>query len=217
MATLTYEQVAQLAVNNGFNANDLSNLVTCVAIADAESGCRTDIDNAGTNSDGSVDVGLWQINSPVHDDKLPGQDRRDPNVNAKLMMMISGNGSNWQPWSSYSYHGTVDAKIPGVMSALSGKTFTPGKDVGFGSGFGGVAETVELGGDSGSSGIINMFKTLTDSGFWYRVCKGIIGISLILIGLVGLMVAGGGIGKAVSLASKVIPAGKAAKVVGAVT
>lgn len=74
--------------------------VIAVAIALAESGGNPKAVN-DKNTNGTIDKGLWQINT-VHDGKLPGQDRFDPAVNTKLMMMISSNGTNWQPWSTFN-------------------------------------------------------------------------------------------------------------------
>ncbi|AEQ21033.1 baseplate protein [Rhodococcus phage E3] len=81
------------------------NAIIATAICLAESGGNPKAVSP-PNDNGTIDKGLWQINTPLHDAKLPGQDRLDPAVSTKLMMMISNNGTNWQPWSTYSYHGT---------------------------------------------------------------------------------------------------------------
>src|SRR5690606_33175689 len=98
VATLTIPQIAQLAVNVGVPNG--APLYTAVAIALAESSGRTDAVNTA-NDNGTTDRGLWQINS-VHDDKMPGADRFDPEVNARLMGEISAQGTNWYPWSTYN-------------------------------------------------------------------------------------------------------------------
>lgn len=64
------------------------------AIAMAESGGNPTITNR--NSDGSIDRGLWQINS-VHG-SLSTVDRMG---NARAAVKISGNGRNWNPWTVY--------------------------------------------------------------------------------------------------------------------
>jgi hypothetical protein len=61
------------------------------AIAMAESGGESGASN--TNTDGSVDRGLWQINS-VHG----SQSTFDPIANAKAAVQISNNGTTWRPW-----------------------------------------------------------------------------------------------------------------------
>lgn len=72
---------------------------TMVAIALAESGGKTDAVNRNTN--GSTDIGLWQINS-VHDKILPGADRKDPKVNAGLALIVwQQAGKKFTPWVAY--------------------------------------------------------------------------------------------------------------------
>jgi hypothetical protein len=64
------------------------------AIAMAESGGNPGISHR--NSDGSIDRGLWQINS-THG-ALSTFDRLG---NAKAAVSISGNGRNWNPWTVF--------------------------------------------------------------------------------------------------------------------
>lgn len=84
----SYSQLKALWTANGGNpaAADMA-----AAIALAESGGIPD--NAGTNTNGTVDRGLWQINS-VHG----SLSTFDPNANAKAAILISANGVNWRPW-----------------------------------------------------------------------------------------------------------------------
>lgn len=180
MAILNDDQIAQVAVNNGFPTSDPNNLAVCVAIAKAESGGKTDINNAGLNSDGSVDYGLWQINS-VHDDKLPGQDRYDPNVNAQLMMMISSNGTNWQPWSTYG-NGAYQAQLPEAIAAVSGKQYTvdPSHTLGGGSGSG----STEKVSSNPVSGIENFFSGLANPDTLMRIGQVWGGAIIILVGVI---------------------------------
>lgn len=62
------------------------------AIAMAESGGVVDAINAN-NSNGSIDRGLWQINS-IHGK----QSTTDPVNNAKAAVAISKGGTDWRPW-----------------------------------------------------------------------------------------------------------------------
>lgn len=48
------------------------------------------------NSDGSTDVGLWQINT-VHG----AQATEDPMGNARAAVAISKNGTDWRPWTTF--------------------------------------------------------------------------------------------------------------------
>lgn len=68
------------------------------AIAMAESGGSPSATNYNTN--GSVDRGLWQINS-IHR-QFNGQRLFEPNYNATAAYRISSGGSNWRPWVVYN-------------------------------------------------------------------------------------------------------------------
>lgn len=89
-------QVAGLAARTGLRGRKLQE---SVAISGAESHWD---ENAVSprNSDGSVDRGLWQINS-IHG-KLS---TLDPVGNARAMSKISGKGSNWRPWTEFKNKG----------------------------------------------------------------------------------------------------------------
>lgn len=64
------------------------------AIAMAESGGNPNATDYDSN--GSVDRGLWQINS-IHG----AQSTFDPTGNAQAAIMISANGSDWSPWVTF--------------------------------------------------------------------------------------------------------------------
>lgn len=186
MAVLTVPQIAQLASNVGIPGGET--MFTCCAIALAESSGRTDAVNQ--NSDGSTDKGEWQINT-VHDDKLPGADRFDPNVNAQLMAMISSNGTDWSPWSTYN-NGAYLAHMGEVMQAIGGSTFVPNGAGGAGSGAGNglVVENAQLAVDaqnvdnkSGSSAISKFFQVITTTDGWFRILKVGVGIVVIIVAL----------------------------------
>merc|ERR1712127_665456 len=68
-----------------------SNCATAVAVALAESSgnCKA----SHTNSGGSIDRGLWQVNDYWHP---------DCSCNAGCAKSISGGGSNWSPWATYN-------------------------------------------------------------------------------------------------------------------
>lgn len=79
------------------------------ATALAESGGRSDASNS--NGNGSIDRGLWQINS-VHG----AQSTFDPMANARAAIAISNNGTNWKPWCTAYTDGACGTK---------GGTFAP--------------------------------------------------------------------------------------------
>ncbi len=88
---------AQVGYNAGFRDDSL---VTAVAVALAESGCDPSAVSP-RNSDGSVDRGLWQINS-VHIPPYTVDCLLDAQCNAGAAWDISGQGSTWQPWTTYN-------------------------------------------------------------------------------------------------------------------
>jgi hypothetical protein len=64
-------------------------------VAEAESGGRQYATNA--NSDGTIDRGYWQINSshgPLS--------TFDAHGNARAAVLISGDGTDWTPWTTYN-------------------------------------------------------------------------------------------------------------------
>ena len=91
-AALSLAQIATLWLAAGGAA---SSAAVATAVAMAESGghiMATDDDRNGT-----VDRGLWQINS-VHG----ALSTYDPAGNAKAAIQISANGKNWTPWVTYN-------------------------------------------------------------------------------------------------------------------
>lgn len=92
------------------------------AIAMAESGGNPNISHR--NSDGSIDRGLWQINS-VHG----AQSTFNRLGNAKAAVSISGNGRNWNPWTvfktgAYKRFLSAAGKAPAAKGGKKGGTKT---------------------------------------------------------------------------------------------
>ena len=93
---------ASVASRAGFTSD---RLVTAVAVGMGESSCRPDAQNANGPTagcpGGSVDRGLWQINSCWH----PSVSRScayDAQCNANAAYRISAKGANFRPWVAYS-------------------------------------------------------------------------------------------------------------------
>jgi hypothetical protein len=83
------------------------------AIAMAESGGNTTATDMDSN--GSIDRGLWQINS-VHGT----QSTYDVMGNARAAIAISNNGNNWTPWTTFNngaYQQFLQANVPADTSA----------------------------------------------------------------------------------------------------
>lgn len=103
MATYTFAQIEKLWTDNGGNPVAAPIMA---AIALAESGGRTD---AANTKPPDASYGLWQIN--YYGSLAPGRSAAygtpaqlvaDPNRQAKAAISISGNGSNFKPWTTYT-------------------------------------------------------------------------------------------------------------------
>jgi hypothetical protein len=68
---------------------------TAASIAMVESSGQQYASNYNTN--GTVDRGYWQINS-IHG----SQSTFNPKANARAAVAISGDGSNWSPWVTFT-------------------------------------------------------------------------------------------------------------------
>ncbi len=115
-------QVAQYALRAGLSAQQA---VTATAIALAESG-----GNPTSQGDQGTSYGLWQIHWTVHPQFDPSK-LFDPAYNAFAMAQLSGNGSNWTPWTTYN-NGAYQQYLPtanqAVMAAGGVGINTPGAD-----------------------------------------------------------------------------------------
>lgn len=127
------------AVAKGAGLTDPDKLATAVAIALAESGGNPSAHNAKPPDNS---YGLWQINMLG----AMGPSRRkqfgitsneqlfDPAINARAMMIISSNGSNFRPWTTFTggaflrhiqdARASVGAK-PAVTAVQTGFDATP--------------------------------------------------------------------------------------------
>merc|ERR1719215_1485072 len=76
-----------------------SNCATAVAVALAESSgnCKA----SHTNSGGSIDRGLWQVNSKWHPE-CSDSCAYDCSCNAGCAKSISSGGKDWTPWATYN-------------------------------------------------------------------------------------------------------------------
>lgn len=93
MAAMDIVAVTRTAYDAGFRYG--KGLVIAVAVAGAESSLDPAAEHH--NTDGSTDLGLWQINS-VH--QIAG-DLTDPAVNATSAFGISKQGTDFAAWVAY--------------------------------------------------------------------------------------------------------------------
>lgn len=92
---LTDQQIADVAAKAGFTGNDLP---IAIAVCLAESGGN--IFAKHTNVGGSIDYGLWQINS-VHRDLLGRYAWNKADDNAKMAYAVF-KSSGWRAWTTYN-------------------------------------------------------------------------------------------------------------------
>src|SRR3712207_6747725 len=101
-ASAAADVCAKFASRAGFSGD---RLVTAVAVGMGESSCRPDayLSNGPTKGcpNGSVDRGLWQINSCWHP-SVSKSCAYDAQCNANAAYRISSGGTNWKPWVAYT-------------------------------------------------------------------------------------------------------------------
>lgn len=116
MATYTYAQLEQLWIQAGGSA---ATAPIAAAVAEAESGGNPNATDYDSN--GSVDRGLWQINS-VHG----SLSTFDPLANARAAVSISNGGSNWTAWVTFKNGAYKKFLQSGTPPATGGSPATGG-------------------------------------------------------------------------------------------
>lgn len=193
MARLNAGQIAFLAeLALGETTLDNDKVITATAIALAESGGETTETN--TNTDGSIDTGLWQINS-VHRRDHPSWSvswLKDENNNARAMATVSNGGTNWRPWVAYRT-GRYREHLDQVRAAVNaertegGGVSLPGLPGSPGTGLPGAIE-------SPLEALIEVVDILKDVGKWIGNPSNWIRIIQVTGGIVLAIVAAGIIG-----------------------
>lgn len=113
-AGLSGQQVVKAAYAAGFRGDDL---VIAAAVAKAESQWNPLAKNSNTN--GSTDYGLFQINS-VHEAILSRGDWRNPADNARMAYQVwSDAGQRWGPWVTF-WKGTYKQYVQEALNAYKG-------------------------------------------------------------------------------------------------
>lgn len=191
----TFSQLEQLWIQAG---GSVVYAPIAAAVAEAESSGYAGAYNVNTN--GSTDVGLWQINNG-------GQGMYDPLANAKRAVQMSNNGTNWRPWCTAYSDGACGSRGGSYMAsgtpalrylASNGGGNTPPSG-GNGPSGTGIQSTANTAGSSGFStqdaawavsaglegGLIgalsDALKTILQLAFWFGA--GIAGMILAMVGL----------------------------------
>lgn len=186
--------VAAVAYQAGFRGSQLR---TAVAVSFAENGTHN-ATAQNLNSNGSVDTGLWQINS-VHGISI--RQLFDPQINANAAYNISGGGRDWSPWSTYPLQSNLRmAEAAGVIRSLQqhggAVTWLRNNPLGdSGEGIKGAVNSPNLLQQAENStplgAIVNFLGKLTDSHTWYRIFQVIIGGLFLLFGIYKLATGAG--------------------------
>jgi hypothetical protein len=193
-----------------------------VAIAMAESGGNPRAFN-GKNRDESY--GLWQINmkaSEVGDRKkmlgiTSNEQLYDPVTNARAMVKISKSGTSWSPWSTYPL--MAAAFLPAATAATGVYLANPSKAAEVaGNTAGQVTDGAASLAQSVSEAVqtpVRVLNWLTEPGTWVRIGLFGIGAAMVVAGVTIFVrpAVNSALGDAAKIASKVVPAGKIAKVV----
>lgn len=116
--------LAKFLFDQGLRGDDLKRMW---AIGMRESGGRPNIDNAGTNRDGSIDYGLFQINGSAHGARIKEKfgwsmdDLRDPVKNFTVMRWMSNNGKDLSAWGVANPDGSVTGWAKNIGDAQRAK------------------------------------------------------------------------------------------------
>ena len=189
MTVLSLGQVAAFMQQAGVPATAIPQ---GLGVATAESGLRTDAVSP-PNSNGTVDRGLWQINS-VHG-KDPAR-LMDPAYNTQVAFELwSSAGNSWRPWSTFnngSAHVVNTAYAPalnplgGLPQWLTG--IVPGGPIPLdilGRAGGGIVNSTGLANLGKGVGVV--VGTLTSVSFWKRAAILWLGWMTLVIGFVVLV------------------------------
>lgn len=167
MARIPDAQIAGVAKAAGFTGKSL---VTAVAVALAESGGNPSAVNR-SNSNGTSDYGLWQINS-VHADLLRTGSWSNPSDNARMAFSVwRAAGGSFSPWTTYT-NGLHIAYLSRARVAVG----NPASSAPFPGGGGGGVVTAgfpTLGGLGKLAGLV------TDSHTWIRVSMFAVGVAVV--------------------------------------
>lgn len=106
---MTSVQVMRTAINAGFSLvaqtdNNRGGQDPTAVVATAVAYSENSTFRPGAvhrNSDGSLDVGLWQINQKSHP-RWTVRQLKDPHTNAAAALSISSGGRDWSPWYAVS-------------------------------------------------------------------------------------------------------------------
>lgn len=194
MAKLSGAAVYRYALAGGFSPADA---VIATQIAWAESGWDTTA--VHTNSNGSKDYGLMQINDRANADILNGGSWSDPTANMRMAKAIKDR-QGWGAWVGYT-SGRYK-QVTAVESHVGGTALSPGVGtVTFvppgGSGTGTARQPTDPSVvipaiTNPLSAVTDFLGKLTNPGLWSRIGIGALGVLILVIGVIFLLSSGKG-------------------------
>ncbi len=139
-AKVAYKAGFSYTIEVSTSQGPVRQIVVAVAVGMAESGCNP---SATGQNPGSVDRGLWQINSYYHSE-VSDACAYQAQCNANAAWNISSKGTDWTPWSTYN-NGAWAQYLSTARDAVSGFTITL-KNRGAGTCLDAIASDVRNGG-----------------------------------------------------------------------
>lgn len=166
--------IAQAAQSAGLSGGAVA---IAVAIALAESGGDT-TNHTFSLVTGDDSYGLWQINmlGQMGPDRRKefnlssNEDLYNPSINARVMASLSGGGTNWRAWTTYT-RGTYLLFLSRGQAVASG---LPQQ--------GGISTTPVSVSDSLSS-LTGFFNLIQNPQFWMRIGVFLVGAALVYFGI----------------------------------
>jgi len=179
------QQIAGYAKAAGFPPQEIA---TATAVALAESGGESTATNKNTN--GSIDYGLWQINT-VHGSLLNQGDKFNPLDNAKMALTVwQRAGNKWTPWTVYktgAYRTQMGAATMGAASPTDPMELvgTPNDTSTVPAGTTVAASPLDLLGPLGTAlgSTLGTLNRLLSGGLWLRIGAFMLGSLLIVFSL----------------------------------
>ena len=172
--TLSVAQIASAMRAAGWPEDAIP---TGIAIVLAESGGNPRAVNTA-NRNGSVDYGLFQINT-VHGSLLSRGDKFNPVDNARMALTVYKQaGNSWKPWSTFN-----SGKYKDFNSAVAGFGFLDDVAIDVARGAVGAAQTVK----QATTGVQQVMEVVTSPTLWMRVLLVLLAIFLIIVGTVVLL------------------------------
>ena len=163
MSTYTVSDLYTAAGVAGFAMN--TELPTAVAISLAENPSRNPAAVSPVNSDGSHDLGAWQINDKANADII--HQYGDPfnlQDNARMAYAVYKR-QGWSAWTTYN--------DGAYKSHLTGKAPYPGK----------VAQALHNSPLNGLQAVGTFLAHLSDPSLWKRIGLGALGVLVLILGI----------------------------------